>query len=925
MVIKMFSSIMKIYHFNPTNLLIIYALFPMGIIFYFSCNLSYAYDAEFHESLSEKAIKYSDKYINSLILAGLIDNDTDDIDIEGKEPSYWFKRGSSSEDYIQIAMAADVDIDLLAAALGGWREFLLHFGSEATINLLLSHFYNPLTDKGYSIIVDGVVDQELYESLIERSISENNTWSYNMARAYYYAALTGKKDSILGLSLKTGTSPYWWTTDHIDGKGDRGFYFAITFQSLGHIMHLIQDASVPAHTRNDLHTSLSLRGIDLAEPEPFEKWTKNMKNIEILPVDLYATVTPWKNFGISGVVPAMFFDSGALTESTVDPIDSDLFPSLGLAEYSHANFVSNNSIYSYRLPAIPAKFHEFPDYSNADYKIEDITINGKPRKFVYLSQNQYGGVEHLARCGILHYINNIILPVSGELTREYYDVWYTTDDDHFVNPDYAKLLLPKAVSYSAGLLDYFFRGKIEISPVLPQNLTVRGDGSGSVSIFKIKASIRNATMDAELPLDEPAYPNEEMGAGTLLVVAKYMVGSETKYTVSNEIEVTNISGLTPTEFEFSFYNDPIPWSISKIDLQVIFKGTLGTEEHIAVAVGRRPLFDGIMEVSPPSEYVYSIIDASTFYIAGIAQPQFFTTLKASVKNLSAAKEIKEGTLTAIASYRRLKNYKPDMAGMTPLLSSEREDTVSSSISEPISIDSTNSVTSNGTREFTFDFRHAPIPAGITDLYLYIVFEGTLHDPAANTDQSDALVVGIKDLNEPQHLTYWNDTDYFLLNGYPRTAQWIRENDPHFVNFPDYPGYGYIDPHNVADSVSFLAAQPSGSMPELIRFDLEPGRYSRIIVLTEAPEKYYVTDTLTAPENPYVPAEGFVYEYEFARTINQLNSDGLWHTSPYLSARGAYQHDRTYYINFWPYFIFKDSVPVPANDLVPVRATNVQFP
>jgi hypothetical protein len=737
----------------------------------------------------------------------------------------------------------------------------------------------------------------------DSAVMERNEWDWASAREYYFTAATGLL-----------YNDYYDTVIAVDEE-QRNILLENTLIAVGYVAHLLQDTSVPAHVRNDFsqgHTMINYEAFNL----PW-KWIGNSYEKYLARND--ENITAFKSFPIrSKQVNSRltdFWDTNQFNEG-FDGNNASM-DSFGLAEYTSLNFLSEFTIFTPEFP--------FPNIDDV------IIIKEKPypwsifnRKYYSTTTNHPGEIiGHLAVASNLnHYIEKYTLP--GMILKNFPIYMDTKCYD-----EYAAHLIPRAVGFSADLIDYFFRGRIEISPIHPQHLVVRGNGSGDISVFKITVRLRNATSDSDSQVNT-LFANENMEEGSLYAVAKYEMDGVVKYSLSKRIYIRSssnnlMSDTTLSEYNFDFSKEPIPLSASNIAIQVVFRGTLGNEKDIAVAVGRIPLFDGTMEITPPSEYVYSIIDASTFYIAGIAQPQFFTTLKASLKNLSAAKEIKEGTLTAIASYRRLKNYKPDMAGMTPLLSSEREDTVSSSISEPISIDSTNSVTSNGTREFTFDFRHAPLPAGITDLYLYIVFEGTLHDPAANTDQSDALVVGIKDLNEPQHLTYWNDTDYFLLNGYPRTAQWIRENDPHFVNFPDYPGYGYIDPHNVADSVSFLAAQASGSMPELIRFDLEPGRYSRIIVLTEAPEKYYVTDTLTAPENPYVPAEGFVYEYEFARTINQLNSDGLWHTSPYLSARGAYQHDRTYYINFWPYFIFKDSVPVPANDLVPVRATNVQFP
>ncbi len=56
-----------------------------------------------------------------------------------------------------------------------------------------------------------------------------NLWSWPKAREYYYTALTSST------------------------KDEREEYFVYTFRALGQVMHLLADASVPAHTRNDIH------------------------------------------------------------------------------------------------------------------------------------------------------------------------------------------------------------------------------------------------------------------------------------------------------------------------------------------------------------------------------------------------------------------------------------------------------------------------------------------------------------------------------------------------------------------------------------------------------------------------------------------------------------------------------------------------
>lgn len=86
----------------------------------------------------------------------------------------------------------------------------------------LNHFLNPITNQGlsgqYSVVnwaTLSVVSQQL----------ENYSW--NDVRDYYLKALT------------------------YSDKTTRENYYALTFQGVGQLMHLVQDMSVPAHTRND--------------------------------------------------------------------------------------------------------------------------------------------------------------------------------------------------------------------------------------------------------------------------------------------------------------------------------------------------------------------------------------------------------------------------------------------------------------------------------------------------------------------------------------------------------------------------------------------------------------------------------------------------------------------------------------------------
>ncbi|MDP2741381.1 MAG: lamin tail domain-containing protein [bacterium] len=103
----------------------------------------------------------------------------------------------------------------------------------------------------------------------------------------------------------------------------------IAYNSLGHILHLIEDMAVPAHTRQDTHADLSsldffsrLLGKELDRGEPYERWAENYtaKNSELNIADkLKNNYTP-----------------------ICDSLDECLIFS---AKYSNYNFFSQDSIF----------------------------------------------------------------------------------------------------------------------------------------------------------------------------------------------------------------------------------------------------------------------------------------------------------------------------------------------------------------------------------------------------------------------------------------------------------------------------------------------------------------------------------------------------------------------------------------------------
>jgi hypothetical protein len=153
-------------------------------------------------------------------------------------------------------------------------------------------------------------------------------------------------------------------------------------------------------------------------------------------------------------------------------------------------------------------------------------------------------------------------------------------------------LIPKAVSYSAGLINYFFRGQMEISlPSAGLYSVVDHASEGCVDncgFRKIKLKLKNKTQ------------SEAMTSGSLVAVVKFRRNtcyrpdlssefilfscrsSEEEIAVSDAIQIAAMYPEDEFELDFAF-GTPIPINATDIFLQVVFRGTLGSEQG-AVAV-----------------------------------------------------------------------------------------------------------------------------------------------------------------------------------------------------------------------------------------------------------------------------------------------------------------------------------------------------
>jgi hypothetical protein len=159
--------------------------------------------------------------------------------------------------------------------------------------------------------------------------------------------------------------------------------------------------------------------------------------------------------------------------------------------------------------------------------------------------------------------------------------------DDRVREDYARDLIPRAVGYSASLIDYFFRNDIEITP--PDRF-VYGITAADGAFTEIRLKARNITSTGE-----------PLSGGTIQLVLTYRQALEDPYranlggpvptsaesttiVVSVSNNVTTIPSDVPVELVFDLSSSPLPRLITDLYAQVVYKGTVGSEAD-AVVVG----------------------------------------------------------------------------------------------------------------------------------------------------------------------------------------------------------------------------------------------------------------------------------------------------------------------------------------------------
>lgn len=232
------------------------------------------------------------------------------------------------------------------------------------------------------------------------------------------------------------------------------------FYSLGHIIHLNQDTSQPDHTRDDAHPNrVFIEDYGLgdynARPDTFNPvprgwayWRDQAHFTRLLDF--------WDRGFYQGDAAALDADNSGNPAAK-----------LGLAEFSNGNLLGENALYAEFFENKSNKTHYFPHPALKDTDqpqvrpfLDSITlVDGTIGNSPYLQKTRAGtNITHhsaLRYFAVMNMARMSTLPARTAVTIK---------NDNVLS-NYHDIMIPKAIEYSGGILDYFFRGSMAVSVV----------------------------------------------------------------------------------------------------------------------------------------------------------------------------------------------------------------------------------------------------------------------------------------------------------------------------------------------------------------------------------------------------------------------------------------------------------------------------
>jgi hypothetical protein len=474
------------------------------------------------------------------------------------------------------------------------------------INRFCNHFFDPVVQRptygrGFSKFC--FLESPIFDSAqwtlgsLEPFVSTPTEWTL---RRNHYSVLDAREAMWRALTLRDGSGntlqrqvgPDTFTYEEL-----RRYYWATTFRALGNAVHAIQDMGQPQHTRNESHGLM-----DSGYENYIDARAKQTPEYKIDGFQLIST---------KGTPPTLTYDNG----------------------YPIPRFTRYSDYWSTRLgPNADTRYAGLADYSNRGFFTIDSNVGNTTYPLPSPSSSNYGrmradsgffGTSATYLMGsVADDLTNSLDPVSMSTEGVFVGLvggipsvgrQYTLSKRNY--DDRANLLIPRAVAYSAGFIDYFFRGSMQISlpddgvyAVMDQSQFTPVNSSSGFT--KVKLKLANTTP----AIGTGEGSAQDMTGGQLVAVAKFRRAKTTYSTdLSGDCGAPNHSfpdcrgdaediiassavtlpdgtpvtsatlaaGAAPQEYHFTF-SEAIPLNVTDLYLQVVYRGPLGSEADAVV-------------------------------------------------------------------------------------------------------------------------------------------------------------------------------------------------------------------------------------------------------------------------------------------------------------------------------------------------------
>jgi len=487
--------------------------------------------------------------------------------------------------------------------LGSWYEDDGHRS--------LNHFFNPVNNQPLTTAADFIIGPHSTSpdwALEDKGQIDTQANSYADARQYYWTALIASDPDI------------------------RSQNFGMTYQSLGQVIHHIQDMAQPQHARDEGHCDLiftcfflgNLLVLNQYHPSAYEYYVMDCTS-HTPDLKLHCPAV----FDAASYLPA--FDEAAAGASNTPFVLPRSFwttgsggaMGVGIAEYTNAGFIGTNTNFTGTLQSIQANSASLPSPNG----------NGATINNILVSDPQLFGDSILspatATMGFVGTpVNDVLRPGSSAVNSMTSAISIFAQDlsqinvlpvfttNKFTYAAAASFLLPRAIGYSAGLINYFFRGEIGIS--LPHEGVygiVDHAAQYGPGMTTNPASLVNGFTTIKVNLTNLSPDKELMRNGTLAAIVRFRRNSHYTDTLTNEPGSPGINSLTavrgssdetavatavfdtfgdpvapgtvnlignPQEFSFQFTNEKLPLNSTDVHLEIVWQGTVGSEQNTAV-------------------------------------------------------------------------------------------------------------------------------------------------------------------------------------------------------------------------------------------------------------------------------------------------------------------------------------------------------